>query len=114
MAAIIPAAFALPLGLLAVRSFAQDVQGPPKPHNSLPPFPDDPSKDAGPKIDPKAILKHNKEQIHQDVEKLFCLATELKEKVDKTDSAIILSLPLIQKAEEIEKLAKQIKNMARG
>lgn len=114
MAAMIPAALALPLGFLAVRSFAQDIRDPSKPRPSEPPFPHPPVPDEGPKIDPKLILKHNKEQIHQDVEKLFCLAGELKEKVSKTDSAIILSLPLVQKAEEIERLAKQIKNLARG
>jgi hypothetical protein len=34
--------------------------------------------------------------------------------VEKTDSVNVLSLPMIQKAEQIEKLAKQVKNLARG
>jgi hypothetical protein len=42
------------------------------------------------------------------------LATELKEEVDKTDSAKVLSVPMLKKAEEIEKLAKDIKSRARG
>jgi hypothetical protein len=67
-----------------------------------------------PVIDPKEILKHNQKQITDDVQKLYTLAGELKEQVDKTDSATVLSLPLVQKAEAIEKLARQIKNLARG
>ena len=42
------------------------------------------------------------------------LATELKEEVDKTDSAKVLSLAMLKKAEEIEKLAKDIKSRAKG
>ena len=42
------------------------------------------------------------------------LAEDLKKEVDKTDSADVLSLQMVKKAEEIEKLARQIKNLARG
>jgi hypothetical protein len=34
--------------------------------------------------------------------------------VDKTDSAKVLSLAMLKKAEEIEKLAKDIKSRAKG
>jgi hypothetical protein len=66
-----------------------------------------------PKIDKKVVLKENQKQLQQDVLRLYALATELKEEVSKTDSTSILSLALVRKAEEIEKLAKQIKNLAR-
>ena len=48
------------------------------------------------------------------MEKLYDLATELKAEVDKTDSSKVLSLNLVRKAEEIEKLARDIKNRSKG
>ena len=62
----------------------------------------------------KAALEENEKDIKKKVEKLFQLATELKDEVDKTDSAKVLSLAMLKKAEEIEKLAKDIKSRAKG
>lgn len=62
----------------------------------------------------KAALEENEKNIKTKVEKLFQLASELKEEVEKTDSAKVLSLAMLKKAEEIEKLAKDIKTRARG
>jgi len=115
LAAAIPAAVAASFGFRAKGAMAQ--QPNPQRQQQSPPWPQplqNPSPDDTPKPDPKQILKHNKEQIEQDIEKLYSLANELKEQAGKTDSTIVLSLPLVQKAEEIEKLAKQIKNLARG
>jgi hypothetical protein len=109
-------AFAAPLALLAVRAaFAQNPA--PKLPTGMPPINDgrnDPLGDGAAKPDPKQILKQNKDQIHDDVEKLYTLATELKDQVENTDSANVLSLAMVGKAEQVEKLAKQIKNLARG
>jgi hypothetical protein len=62
----------------------------------------------------KAALEENEKNIKKKVERLFQLATELKDEVDKTDSAKVLSLAMLKKAEEIEKLAKDIKSRAKG
>jgi hypothetical protein len=62
----------------------------------------------------KAALEENEKDIKTKVEKLFQLASELKEEVEKTDSAKVLSLAMLKKAEEIEKLAKDIKTRAKG
>ena len=62
----------------------------------------------------KAMLEQRQKDIRKEVEKLYKLASELKEEVDKTDATTVLSLPLLRKAEEIEKLAKQIKENAKG
>jgi hypothetical protein len=62
----------------------------------------------------KRMLEENEKDIKKKVEKLYELATELKAEVDKTDSSKVLSLNLIRKAEEIEKLAHDIKNRSRG
>jgi len=48
------------------------------------------------------------------VDRLYSLATELKAEVDKTDSSQVLSLNLLKKAEEIEKLAHDIRNRSKG
>ena len=109
-------ALGAPLALLGIQVFAQlpSQQGP---QNPIPPHtnPNEPFPDNnGPKIDEKKILKQNDETIKGDVEKLYDLASDLKKEVEKTDSVNVLSLPMIQKAEQIEKLAKQVKNLARG
>ena len=47
--------------------------------------------------------------LRRDTEKLLSLAAELKQNVDKT-SPSILSIDVIKKAQEIEKLAKSVKD----
>src|SRR4051812_20213772 len=47
--------------------------------------------------------------LRQDTDKLLSLAAELKQNVDKT-SPSILSLDVVKKAQEIEKLAKSVKD----
>jgi len=67
-----------------------------------------------PPFDPKKLQEHNQKTIVQDIQRLYKLAGELKDEVEKTDSTITLSLPMIQKAKEVEKLAKQIASLAVG
>jgi hypothetical protein len=62
----------------------------------------------------KAILEKNQKDIKRDVEKLYELASQLKEEVEKTDATAVLSLAMVKKAEEIEKLARQVKDHAKG
>jgi hypothetical protein len=62
----------------------------------------------------KAMLEQRQKNIKKDVEKLYDLAAQLKVEVEKTDSTTVLSLAMLKKAEEIEKLAKQIKDHAKG
>ena len=51
--------------------------------------------------------------LRQDTEKLLSLAAELKQNVDRT-SPNILSMDVIKKAQEIEKLAKSVKDKMRA
>jgi hypothetical protein len=62
----------------------------------------------------KALLEANEKDIKRNIEKLYQLASDLKTEVEKTDSSQILSLALVKKAEEIEKLAHDIKSRAKG
>jgi hypothetical protein len=66
------------------------------------------------KLPSKAILEANEKDIKKSVERLYQLASDLKEEVEKTNSAQILSLGMVKKAEEIEKLARDIKTRAKG
>jgi DNA anti-recombination protein RmuC len=63
------------------------------------------------------MLKKQNEQRQQEIKKdtdqLLELATELKQYVDKTNENII-SLDVIKKAEQIEKLAKTVKDKMKG
>jgi hypothetical protein len=67
-----------------------------------------------PKLDPKRILEANQKDIKKNVEKLYDLASELKAEVEKTDSVQVLSLAMLRKTDEIEKLAKEIRSRAKG
>jgi hypothetical protein len=67
-----------------------------------------------PKSPTKALLEANEKDIKKNIEKLYQLAADLKAEVEKTDSSQVLSLGLVKKAEEIEKLAHDIKNRAKG
>jgi hypothetical protein len=67
-----------------------------------------------PKLDPKLILEANRKEIKKSVEKLYDLASELKAEVEKTDSVQVLSLAMLRKTDEIEKLAKEIRSRAKG
>jgi len=51
--------------------------------------------------------------LKRDTEKLLKLATELKDYVDKTNENT-LSVDVVKKAEEIEKLAHSVKDKMKG
>lgn len=61
----------------------------------------------------KALNKQRQTNLQKDTDRLVQLATELKQYVDKTNEHT-LSLEVIKKAEEIEKLAKSVKEKMRG
>jgi hypothetical protein len=65
----------------------------------------------------KEMERKANEQRHadlkRDTERLLKLSTELKEYVDKTNENV-LSLDVIKKADEIEKLAHSVKTKMRG
>ena len=63
----------------------------------------------------QAKLRNNDRQkrLQTDSARLLALATELKEQVDKTNKDD-LSVEMIKKADEIEKLAKSVKDRMKG
>lgn len=61
----------------------------------------------------KEANKKRHEDIKRDTDKLLQLATELKLYVDKTNENM-LSLEVVRKAEEVEKLSKEIQKKMRS
>lgn len=61
-----------------------------------------------------AELRKNQQEITKDVNELFTLAQQLKREADKSDASEELSVALIDKTEQIEKLAKKIRDLARA
>ena len=61
----------------------------------------------------KALIKERHKALKRDTDRLLALATELKQYVDKTDENM-LSLDVLKKSEEIEKLARSVKQNGRA
>ena len=91
----------------------------PLPRTRTPRQPGDPEDPENPNGNPpaassKALLEQRQKDIKKQIEKLYELASQLKDEIEKTDSTAVLSLAMVKKAEEIEKLAKHIKDNAKG
>lgn len=61
----------------------------------------------------KKAAKERTAALRHDTDKLLKLSVELKEYVDKSDENV-LSLDVIKKAEEIEKLAHSVRDKMKG
>ena len=57
----------------------------------------------------KMFMADRQKRLVADTDKLLALSTALKEQVDESDNKNILSLDMVKKAEEIEKLAHSLK-----
>lgn len=101
---------------VAAFPFSREISGldqlpkPPKPLNGE----DEPPPTINGKSPNKIRLEENQKDIKKNIEKLFDLASQLKQQVEKTDATTVLSLAMVKKAEEIERLARQIKELAKG
>jgi hypothetical protein len=77
------------------------------------PSPEDPARA---KLEKEMAKKANQERhadLKRDTDKLLKLATDLKEYVDKSNENV-LSLNVLKKAEQIEKLAHSVKDKMKG
>jgi hypothetical protein len=108
------------IGILLLRARSLGAQNPTQfPPPPLPRRQPDPNAPDDSPIPPgknptKAMLEQNQKDIKKSIEKLYDLASDLKAEVEKTDATTVLSLAMVRKAEEIEKLARQIKDRAKG
>src|SRR6266446_4678666 len=62
----------------------------------------------------RARMQQNEKEFREGVERLYQLSGELREEVQKTTTTEVLSVHMVKKTEEIEKLAKMLKNKAKG
>ena len=110
-------------GILA----AEPLLGAPQSSGVRPPPPPRPSPNApdphvpngmnGPQpttTDGRAVALANQKELREDIARLYGMVSELKEQVERTDANSMLSVSLVKKAQKIEKLAKQIKDLAKG
>jgi hypothetical protein len=88
----------------------------PAPNPNFPTQSSSPEQDTQDRLRRDMAKKANEERqarLKRDTEHLFKLATELKESVDKSDENT-LSVEVVRKAEEIEKLAHSVKEKMKG
>ena len=62
----------------------------------------------------RARLQQNEKEFREGVDRLYQLTGELREEVQKTPTTDVLSMRMVKKTEEIEKLAKVLKAKAKG
>jgi len=62
----------------------------------------------------RLLLKANRDAIAKDVNRMSELVDALQKQLTENDAADILSVDVIRKSEEIEKLAKQVRDLVRG
>ena len=97
---------------LAVQHSPQPIPSPNAPNQNFPPGLDGP--DQRPSSDKKSIDPKKQEEIKTDIQKLYELASELREQAGKADLNSTLPVSVVKKAQQIEKLAKQIKELSKG
>ncbi|HVH71793.1 MAG TPA: hypothetical protein VNB49_11870 [Candidatus Dormibacteraeota bacterium] len=108
------------LGLLTLKLLLRGEQTPTRSSPKLHPYPNGRDPDNPQHIDEpsrlvlKAIQQENQRKLRADVSRLYEMAGDLKTDVEKTDATFTLSVSLVKKAQENEKLAKQIRNLAKG
>lgn len=115
--AILLVTLILMLHALEVLSAPQQTQQqPPLPPTIQAPGQPEPGSNLPPQFEKEMQRKANEQrqaELKRDTEKLLKLSTELKEYVDKTNSNV-LSMDVIKKAEEIERLARSVRMKMRG
>ena len=118
---LLRAAWTLSICLLFANAQAQDRPTNPALQGSRPSLPGDTvpagsTDEAQQRMVHEMAKKANLERhaaLKTDTEKLLKLAEELKASVDKSSSSV-LSLEVLKKAEEIEKLARSVKDKMKG
>ncbi len=103
------------LVIVVTTLLAQQQSGPPQPYTGE--SPTQRAEDVYDAQQRKAMEKkantQRQQDIRKDTAKLLELATELKQEVDRSNENM-LSMGVVKKAEEIEKLAKSVKNKMKG
>ena len=62
----------------------------------------------------RAALKQNEKEFRAGVDRLYQLASELKQEVEKTGTTEVFSVRMYRRTEEIDKVARWLKGRAKG
>jgi hypothetical protein len=107
---------AAPMGMPALQERPSPIVKP-VPSPNAPKSQNAPTGLDGPAVTPENsrqnIDQQNQAEIRLQVQRLYAMATELKDEVDSTNSNTVLNLAVLKRAQEIEKLAKQIRERAK-
>jgi hypothetical protein len=98
----------------AAQKTPQPMPSPNAPSNQNAPAGLDAPEIVRPGQQPPLTTPLNEAQILAWVEQLYKLTAELKDEAEHTNLATVFSLSFVKKAQQIEKLAKQIKDHAKG
>lgn len=60
-----------------------------------------------------ALAEQAEIELRLDVQRIYALSSELKDEVNATDSRAVLNTAVLKRAQDIEKLARQIRDHAR-
>jgi hypothetical protein len=71
-------------------------------------------KGLDPQTAKRVMAAKNEKEFREGVEKLYQMATELRDELTQAPKMNVLSVRMYKKTEEIEKLAKQLKSKAKG
>jgi hypothetical protein len=100
---------------ISSRLFAEQHPNPiPSPNAPNPAYPQGMNGPGPKEPDQKAIDKQNQQEIRADVDKMYALVTDLKQELGLTNTTTVLSVSFVKKAHEVEKLAKHVKDLAKG
>ena len=99
------------LWIFCIPAFAQ--KSPAQQHDPNSPLDEDEARSRITHDMEKKAAKERVADLKRDTDKLLKLSVELKTYVDKSDENV-LSLDVVRKAEEIEKLAKSVKDKMKG
>ena len=93
------------------RPHPQPIPSPNAPNENFPQGMDGPGPS---KPDQKAMDKQSQEEIRDHVDKMYALVSNLKQQLGVTNTSSVLSVDFVKKAHEVEKLAKHVKDLAKG
>lgn len=99
--------------LTAIFVAAQSRQGPPQRVDGTVVPPDDENRERLARDMAKKASQERQALLKSDTDRLVKLTAELKDYVDKSNENV-LSLDVVKKAEEIEKLARSVKDKMKG
>lgn len=107
----IAAVFPFTSRLLAQSAHPQPIPSPNAPNPNYPQGMDGPGPTPR---DQKAVDRQVQEEIRTDVDKMYALVSDLKQELGVSNTDLVLNVGFVKQAHELEKLAKRVKDLAKG